>query len=83
MSFDIIKVVSAPLIITDGLVPRGEYDNSTAYQVGDSVSYEGSSYICYVDSTGNLPTDTAYWQIIAQGSGGDSGDAIAYAIALG
>lgn len=45
------------------------------YKVGNKVSYEGSSYYCKVDSTGNLPTDTVYWLLIAsKGDKGDKGD---------
>ncbi len=45
---------------------RGEYNNSTSYNVNDAVSYNGSSYICKLASTGNLPTDTTYWDLMAQ-----------------
>lgn len=55
------------------LVPHGEYDNAEAYVVNDTVSYAttGNSYICKADSTGNLPTNTTYWQILAKK--GDTG----------
>ncbi len=39
-----------------------DYSNVTAYVVGDQVKYTDKAiYQCWVDSTGNLPTDTAYW----------------------
>jgi hypothetical protein len=64
-NFDVTGVIN-PTIITGGFVPRGEYDNTHNYSVGDSVSYNGSSYILYADaSAGTLPTDTDYWQEIA------------------
>ena len=47
------------------------YDNATEYEVGNKVSYNGSSYYCILESTGNLPTDTTYWILIA--SKGDQG----------
>jgi hypothetical protein len=37
------------------------YDNTKAYVVGNKVSYLGSSYVCKVNSTGNIPTDENYW----------------------
>lgn len=72
--FDIETIVSEGVgggTVT--LVPRGEYDNATAYVVNDTVSYatNGNSYICKADSTGNLPTDTTYWQILSKK--GDTG----------
>ena len=42
------------------------YKASTAYVVGNKVSYLGSSYRCILASTGNLPTDPTYWLLIAQ-----------------
>lgn len=47
-----------------GITPRGAYDNLTAYVLGDVVSYNGRSYLAYTNTTGNLPTDTAYWQLL-------------------
>ena len=41
---------------------KGTYAGATAYKVDDVVSYNGSSYICIQASTGNLPTDTAYFE---------------------
>lgn len=45
---------------------RNAYDASTAYSVDDVVSYNGSSYICILASTGNLPTNTTYWNQMSQ-----------------
>lgn len=44
----------------------GDYDNVADYVEYDAVSYDGSSYMCIDDSTGNLPTDTDYWVLIAE-----------------
>ena len=44
---------------------RGAYSGATAYVVDDVVSYLGSSYICILASTNNLPTNTTYWQLFA------------------
>ena len=43
----------------------GAYAGGTTYAVNDAVSYNGSSYICKLISTGNLPTDTTYWDLMA------------------
>ena len=50
---------------------KGAYAGGTAYVVDDVVSYSGSSYICKLASTGNLPTDGTYWdQMSAAGTDG-------------
>ena len=49
------------------LMPKGAYDPSTTYEMLDIVSYNGSSYIAKDTTTGNLPTDTTYWQLSAYG----------------
>jgi len=46
---------------------RGAYAGGTAYVVDDVVSYQGSSFVCILASTGNLPTDTTYWNVMAEG----------------
>lgn len=45
---------------------QGAYAGGTAYVKDDVVSYNGSSYVCILASTGNLPTDTTYWNVMAQ-----------------
>ena len=45
---------------------KGVYDNSASYVVNDAVFYDGSSYICVLDSSGNLPTNPTYWDLMAQ-----------------
>lgn len=47
-------------------VGRGEYNNSTQYYVFDLVNYKGNSYYAKVDTIGNLPTNTTYWQLVAE-----------------
>ena len=60
---------------------QGAYNAGPQYQEGDIVSYQGSTY--RRNATGNSvvgepPTNTTYWQIVAQkgadGTGGGSGD---------
>ncbi len=50
----------------EGLNWLGPYSGGTSYVIDDAVSYNGSSYICKLASTGNLPTNTTYWDIFAQ-----------------
>jgi len=53
---------------------QGAYNAGTAYTVDDVVSYNGSSYICILASTGNLPTNATYWEQMAQaGTNGTDG----------
>jgi hypothetical protein len=53
---------------------KGIYAGSTAYTIDDVVSYNGSSYICIQASTGNLPTDTTYFeQMSSAGTNGTDG----------
>lgn len=42
-----------------------KYNALTAYGATESVSYQGSSYVAIQPTTGNLPTDTTYWQLLA------------------
>tara|TARA_R100000231_G_scaffold138429_1_gene116769 strand:+ start:450 stop:1256 length:807 start_codon:yes stop_codon:yes gene_type:complete len=44
---------------------KGTYNAGTAYAVDDVVSYNGSSYVCILASTGNLPTNTTYWNVMS------------------
>lgn len=77
MAFHIVKLLDnlSPTIVTGGLVPRGAYDNATDYAVGDSVDYQGSSYVMFNNAAaGTLPTDTDYWQVLAnKGNTGATG----------
>jgi len=53
---------------------KGTYGGGTPYVVDDVVSYNGSSYICKLASTGNLPTNTTYWdQMSSAGTNGTDG----------
>ena len=42
----------------------GVYSNTTAYVANDFVSYDNGIYVCTADSTGNAPSNTAYWDLI-------------------
>lgn len=54
------------------------YNALTAYVVGNKVSYLGSSYRCILASTGNLPTNTTYWLLIAQKGDNTSADQVTF-----
>lgn len=53
------------------LVWKGTYSGATAYVPKDIVEYTTggitSSYICTANSTGNVPTNTSYWSLMAKG----------------
>ncbi|ASL26248.1 phage tail protein [Azotobacter chroococcum] len=46
------------------IVGAEAYDNATAYVLGDLVTYEGGLYRALQATTGNLPTNTVYWEKI-------------------
>lgn len=52
-----------------GLAFMGNYNNSNSYLAGHAVYYENSIYYCINSSTGNLPTNSAYWTIFLVNSG--------------
>jgi len=68
---------SVVLQFTGGINHKRAYNNSTAYVLGDAVLYEGSSYVAMQNTTGNLPTNTTYWQLLVEkGEDGDPGTTI-------
>lgn len=73
--FRLVKIIDPTAIVTGGLVPKGAYDNTATYAQGDSVSYGGSSYVAISSTTGHIPTNTTYWQLLAsQGPAGTPSD---------
>lgn len=60
-----IMAVSAGRVL---MLPKGNYDATTTYEFLDAVYYSGSTYICKQQTTGHAPTDTTYWQLMAQGT---------------
>lgn len=42
------------------------YNWATSYVINDAISYLWSSYICKLASTGNLPTNATYFDLMAQ-----------------
>lgn len=51
---------------TVAMTPKGEYDSSAYYEKLNVVTYNGSSYVAIQNTHGNLPTNTTYWQLLAQ-----------------
>ena len=45
---------------------KGAYAGGTAYVKNDNVSYNGSSYIAKSNTTGNLPTNATYWDLLGR-----------------
>lgn len=50
---------------TEDPATASAYAGGTAYVTGNVVTYLGSAYMAITETTGNLPTDTNYWQAIA------------------
>lgn len=45
---------------------KGDYVAATTYSPLDWVRYQGASYVCKAESTGNAPTNTTYWNLLVQ-----------------
>lgn len=58
-----------------GIKHCGEYDATKNYEKLNVVTYNGSSYCAKTSTTGNLPTNTTYWDLMAEkGDKGDTGE---------
>lgn len=53
---------------TKGINWKGNYGSSVTYAIDDAVFYSttGNTYICIQGAKGKAPTDTSYWNILAQ-----------------
>lgn len=56
--------------------PRGEFSPEKTYLALDVVSFEGSSYVALMETTGVLPTDESRFALVAAkgAAGGEKGD---------
>ena len=54
-------------VYTTGFNFRSDYDNATAYLVGDVVRLGGYVYLNKLDSTGNIPPNATYWDLLNTG----------------
>ncbi len=63
-----------------GMTWLGVYDNAHAYVANDVVSYDDgdvtSSYICILATTGHIPTNATYWELVSSGLIGSAYDLI-------
>ena len=50
------------------IIPKGAYNANVTYHLLDAVFFNGSTYIAKDTTTGNPPSDTEHWQILAQGA---------------
>lgn len=64
------------------LIPRGAYNASETYTPLDLVKYGVSTYLCKAETTGNIPTNTTYWQLFAEGVENVSPEAIGIGVAI-
>lgn len=73
-----VKISDHPALIAmydRSVVWRGVYNAGTTYENREAVSYNGSSFIAKQQTTGNIPTNTTYWDVLAA-QGIDSAGAI-------
>lgn len=54
-----------------GMKMRGTYSANATYEPLDVVQYRGSSYVALEQTSGNPPTDTAKWMLLALGAVSD------------
>lgn len=50
-------------LFVEGLTPKGLYNNTTVYGPNDLVHYGANLYLCTVNTTGNVPTNTSFWSL--------------------
>lgn len=62
--FKVVQLLN-PIQVNTNIHPTGAYNSGTTYGIGDSVSYGNNSYVAILASTGNVPTNTTYWQLLA------------------
>ena len=62
---------------TIAVVPKGEWDSGIQYEVANLVTRDGSSYVAHTKPpVGTLPSNTAYWQVSAQGTSKATADSV-------
>jgi hypothetical protein len=49
---------------------KGAWSSLTAYIINDTVSEGGSSYICILGNTNQVPPNATYWNLVAQAGSG-------------
>ena len=72
---DEVVIKNPFLSLRFNIKPKGAYIYDVEYEIGDSVSYDDSSYVALQTTKGNLPTNVLYWQLIAsKGEKGNPGE---------
>lgn len=51
-------------------VYQGDYSAAVTYLAGNTLTYNGSTYLCLKDSTGNAPTNTTYFALVSKAGRG-------------
>ena len=73
----VFPAVSGGTVQTTGLnqvIWQGTWDSATTYQVNDLVEYQGSSYIAIAVNSDTVPTNTSFWNLVAEeGAAGPTG----------
>lgn len=54
-------------LLLGGLEFEDSYSAGTLYQPGDIVRYGGYNFVATNETTGNLPTNTSYWEVLSTG----------------
>lgn len=69
-----IQVLQDIVSLGQNIAPQGAYNATRQYLRGNIVSYNGASYMAVMDTRGNVPPNTSYWQLISErGSQGVQG----------
>ena len=55
------------ILFVGGLEFEDSYSAGTLYQPGDVVRYGGYNFVATNETTGNLPTNTLYWEVLSTG----------------
>jgi hypothetical protein len=63
-------------LLAGSITVGGVYDNAETYLEGQIIEYEGGLYLAETTTTGNLPTDTNFWKLIASDLGRQSSDSV-------
>jgi hypothetical protein len=68
------------VLFVGGLEFEDSYSAGTLYQPGDVVRYGGYNFVATNETTGNLPTNTLYWEVLSTGFNleGDYNNGTAY-----
>lgn len=70
-----IKLKSSTIVVIpeSGFNFRGVFSLVASYSADDLVTDGGSSFVATGDTTGHPTSDTAHWQLIANGGSGSGG----------